>query len=53
MGRPEEDLIRCSECGRVPRPDENADDDWRVESDGAGGLLVFCPQCWQREFGGP
>ena len=31
-------------------PDENAADDWRVESDGLGELLVFCPECWQREF---
>ena len=29
----------------------NPDDEWRVESDGTGELLVFCPVCWQREFG--
>ena len=26
---------------------------WRAESDGTGELLVFCPECWQRESGGP
>ena len=41
----------CSECGREPRPGEKAADDWRVESDGLGELHVFCPECWQREFG--
>ncbi len=41
----------CRTAVAPPRPAENADDDWRVESDGAGGLLVFCPECWQREFG--
>ncbi len=31
---------------------EDALDDWLVESNGLGGLNVFCPGCWQREFGG-
>lgn len=44
-------MIRCANCGRKPRPDEDPDDDWCVESDGVGGLHVFCPKCWQREFG--
>jgi len=35
---------RCTNCGRAPRPAENAEDDWRVESDGVGELLVFCPE---------
>ena len=43
--------LRCSECGREPREDENADDEWRAESDGVGELHVFCPECWGREFG--
>jgi hypothetical protein len=43
--------LRCSECGREPREDENADDEWRAESDGVGELHVFCPECWEREFG--
>jgi hypothetical protein len=44
--------ISCSICGREPRDDENPDDGWRAESDGAGELMVFCPECWRREFGG-
>ena len=43
--------LACTECDRNPRRDENAADDWRVESVGLGELLVFCPKCWQREFG--
>ena len=46
------ETLECVECGRAPRADENADDDWRVESDGVGELLAFCPECWQREIGG-
>jgi len=42
----------CVECGRTPDADENAADNWWAESDGTGELLVFCPQCWRREFGG-
>jgi hypothetical protein len=41
---------RCTECSRRPRRDENADDEWRVYSDGVGELLVFCPECAEREF---
>jgi hypothetical protein len=41
----------CAECARHPRDGESAADDWRAESDGTGELLVFCPECWQREFG--
>ena len=41
----------CANCQRTPRPGENPDDDWRIESDGTGELVVFCPECWQREFG--
>lgn len=33
----------CSNCRRTSRPDENANDDWRAESDGVGELHVFCP----------
>ena len=43
--------LRCSECKREPREDENPDDEWRVEFDGVGGMHVFCPECWEREFG--
>jgi len=42
---------RCSECGREPREDEYALDEWRVESDGVGEPHIFCPECWDREFG--
>lgn len=41
----------CSECGREPLEYEEALDEWRVESDGVGALHVFCPGCWEREFG--
>jgi hypothetical protein len=44
------DLV-CAECGRKPRDDENAADDWRACSDGACELHVFCPENAEREFG--
>ena len=43
--------MRCANCARTLRPDENPNDTWRVESDGTGELLALCPDCWQREFG--
>jgi hypothetical protein len=43
--------LQCAECGRSPREDENGEDKWRAGSDGVGELHVFCPVCWQREFG--
>lgn len=46
-------VIRCVNCRRPPRPDENADDEWRVYSDGVGELHTFCPECAEREFGTP
>jgi hypothetical protein len=42
--------LRCVECAREPREDENADE-WRAGSDGVGELHVFCRECWEREFG--
>jgi hypothetical protein len=37
---------------RLPkRPGENPDDEWRAYSDGVGELIVFCPECAEREFG--
>jgi hypothetical protein len=42
--------LRCAECHRRPRPDENPDDEWRVYSDGIGELHTFCPECARREF---
>jgi hypothetical protein len=47
----DEHPLRCAECGRTPRDDENAADEWRAYSDGVGGLPVFCPDCASREFG--
>jgi hypothetical protein len=44
-------LLRCSECKRKPREDENPDDEWRAVLDGVGELHIFCPECWEREFG--
>jgi hypothetical protein len=41
----------CAECARAPRAGENATDDWRAYSDGAGELITFCPECAEREFG--
>lgn len=41
----------CAECGRRPREDEEPLDEWRAGSDGAGELVTFCPECWEREFG--
>jgi hypothetical protein len=41
----------CAECGRKPRDHENAADEWRPYSDGVGELIVFCPECAEREFG--
>ena len=49
---PPERATGCANCGRTPRPGENPADDWRVGSDDTGELLVFCPECRQREFGG-
>jgi hypothetical protein len=49
--QPNPGSLVCSECGRAPDPGENADDEWRVESEGLGGRHTFCPECWQREFG--
>jgi hypothetical protein len=43
--------LRCAECGRKPRQDENAADEWRAYSDGAGELIVFCPECAERSSG--
>jgi len=38
------DLV-CAECGREPRDDETAADEWRAYRDISGGLPVFCPEC--------
>jgi hypothetical protein len=41
----------CAECGRKPRQDENAADEWRAYLDVDDELPVFCPECAEREFG--
>lgn len=41
MGEQERDgPLRCPNCGREPRQDENADDEWRAGTD---GVWVFGP----------
>jgi hypothetical protein len=45
------DRVRCAECGRRPRSGERPEDEWRVYSDGLGGMHTFCPTCAAREFG--
>jgi len=49
---PPERATGCANCRRAPRDDERVDDERRVRSSRAGELHVFCPECWQREFGG-
>jgi hypothetical protein len=44
------DLV-CAECGRRPREDENAADEWRARRDISDALPVFCQACAEREFG--
>lgn len=34
---------RCVNCGRVPRPGENPDDDWRAESEDDEAAALFLP----------
>ncbi len=41
----------CAECGRESTALENTEDSWRAYSDGVGELIVFCPECAEREFG--
>jgi len=43
-------LLRCSECKREPGA-ENPGAEWRVYSNTTGGLVAFCPECAEREFG--
>ena len=45
------EALRCVGCGRTPTPDENPLDDWRAYSTGIE-LLLFCPECSDREFSG-
>ncbi len=40
-----EDVLECRECGRKPRPNENAEDDWRACYEGLGNGVTLCPEC--------
>ena len=48
---PAEVRLVCAECGRQPRDDENAADEWRANAGVDDELHVFCPECAEREFG--
>jgi hypothetical protein len=39
----DEQPLICAECGREPRDDKNKN---------SAELIVFCPECAEREFGG-
>jgi hypothetical protein len=42
----------CAICDPTPRPDENAEDDWRTFSTGVRDGVTLCPECFEREFSG-
>jgi hypothetical protein len=42
--------LTYAECGREPREDENAQDDWRTYYEGVGDGVTLCPEC-AREIG--
>jgi hypothetical protein len=50
-GPPADAPLVCAECGRKPREDENAEDEWRAYLDVDDDLPVFCPECSAAEFG--
>lgn len=43
------DEPHCEECSRLRPRDARG---WRVETGVDGAALVYCPDCWEREFGG-
>jgi hypothetical protein len=48
-------LLRCEECGKEPRSEEEARR-WRafltvIEEDEPEEVVVYCPDCAKREFG--
>jgi DNA-directed RNA polymerase subunit RPC12/RpoP len=47
----DEHTLTCAECGREPREDENAEDDWRTYYEGVGDGVTLCPECAGRVFG--
>jgi hypothetical protein len=40
-----DEQLTCAECGRLPREDENAEDEWRTECEGVGDGVTLCPEC--------
>jgi len=46
---PEQVGLRCANCGREPRPDENALGDWVFSSDALGERHAVCRECATRE----
>jgi hypothetical protein len=50
LGRVIDELQICAECGREPRDEKNADDQWRTYYDGVGDGVTLCPEC-AREIG--
>jgi hypothetical protein len=51
LAEAEEHLLTCAECGREPRNDENAADEWRTYYEGVGDGVTLCPECAEHEFG--
>jgi hypothetical protein len=50
----DDEPLTCAECGREPREDENAQDDWRTYYEGVGDGVTLCPECAERgSRGGP
>ena len=41
--------LTCAECGRSPRAGEL----WRLLFADIGEVVTYCPECAEREFGGP
>jgi len=41
----DDEPLTCLECGRTPRPDENAEDEWRTYYEGVGDGVTLCPEC--------
>jgi hypothetical protein len=46
--------VRCAECGRIAPPDAPG---WKADigddprDDDPPEVVMFCPECWDREFG--
>jgi hypothetical protein len=46
----DDEPLTCAECGREPREDENAEDEWRTYYEGVGDGVTLCPE-YAREIG--